>query len=99
MEEAEVIADTGNIRVRVMILKPLETADWHYHTQVTDHIFCLTGIIMARTQNPNKETHLAPGERCTVEAGTIHQLENLEDSDASYLLIQGIGSYDFNVVA
>jgi quercetin dioxygenase-like cupin family protein len=98
MEEAEVIAETENVRVRIMTLKPREIADWHYHTQVTDHIFCLTGTVLARMQNPNEEIRLAPGERCVVEPERIHQLENSADLQASYLLIQGTGKYDFNVV-
>jgi len=98
MEETEVIAKTNDLRVRVMTLGPHETADWHYHTQVTDHIFCLAGTILVRMRDPQNEVRLAPGERCRVEARTVHQLENLEDFKSSYLLIQGMGKYDFNAV-
>jgi quercetin dioxygenase-like cupin family protein len=98
MKETEVIAETNNIRIRIMTLSPNEITDWHYHTQVTDHIFCLTGTILVRMRNPEKEVSLTPGERCIVEIQRIHQLENLEDFEAPYLLIQGIGKYDFNIV-
>jgi quercetin dioxygenase-like cupin family protein len=98
MKETEVIARTNDIRIRIMALMPREIADWHYHTQVTDHIFCLTGTILIRMRNPEQEVSLTPGERCMVEIQRIHQLENLEDFEASYLLIQGIGKYDFNIV-
>jgi quercetin dioxygenase-like cupin family protein len=99
MKETEVIAKTDEIRIRIMVLEPREIADWHYHTQVTDHIFCLTGAILVRMQNPENEVQLAPGERCLVDAGRTHQLENLGDFEATYLLIQGIGKYDFNIVS
>lgn len=98
MKEIEVIAQTENIRIRIMTLSPREIADWHYHTRVTDHIFCLKGTILVRMRNPEKELRLAPGERCLVEIQRIHQLENLEEFEASYLLIQGVGKYDFNIV-
>lgn len=98
MEETEVIAKTNDIRIRIMTLSPRETTDWHFHTQVADHIFCLTRTILVRMRNPEKEVRLTPGERCLVEIGRIHQIVNLEDLEASYLLIQGIGKYDFNVV-
>jgi quercetin dioxygenase-like cupin family protein len=98
MKETEVIAQTDAIRIRIMALSPREIAAWHYHTQVRDHIFCLRGTILVRMRNPEKEVRLAPGERCLVEVQRIHQLENLEDFEASYLLIQGIGKYDFNTV-
>jgi quercetin dioxygenase-like cupin family protein len=99
MKEMEMIAQTDAIRVRVMALSPGELAAWHYHTQVTDHIFCLTGTILVRMRNPDQKVRLTPGERCLVETRRVHQLENLEDFEASYLLVQGIGKYDFNVVS
>jgi quercetin dioxygenase-like cupin family protein len=98
MKETEVIAQTDAIRIRIMTLGPREIADWHYHTQVTDHIFCLTGSILVRMRDPEEEVRLTPGERCLVEIQRIHQLENLKDFEVSYLLIQGIGEYDFNIV-
>jgi quercetin dioxygenase-like cupin family protein len=98
MQETEVIAKTDNVRVRIMTLSPHEIADWHYHTQVTDNIFCLTGTIAVRLQNPSGEVRLAPGQRCQIEKGRVHQLENCEDFQASYLLVQAFGKYDFHVV-
>jgi quercetin dioxygenase-like cupin family protein len=98
MEEVEVIAKTEDVRVRIMTLSPREIADWHYHTEVIDNIFCLTGTILVRMQAPNKEIRLGPGQRCVIEKSRVHRLENLEDTDASYLLVQALGKYDFNVV-
>jgi quercetin dioxygenase-like cupin family protein len=97
MRATEIIAQTNDIRIRVMALEPGEIADWHYHTEVTDHIFCLTGIILVRMRDPEEEVQLAPGEKCLVNIRRVHQLQNLEDFEASYLLIQGMGKYDFNI--
>jgi len=98
MQESEVIAKTDNLRVRIMTLLPHETSEWHYHTQVTDDIFCLTGTILVHLRTPDNEIRLFPGQRCQIKASRIHQLENLEDTESSYLLVQGIGKYDFNIV-
>ncbi len=98
MQETEVIVKTDNVRVRVMRLRPRELAEWHYHSQVTDDIFCLDGKIIVRMQEPDEEIHLSPGQRARVEPGRNHQLENLNDEDAAYLLVQGIGKYDFNLL-
>ena len=98
MKEAEVIAETDNLRVRIMALAARELTDWHYHTQVTDVIFCLTGEILIRQRNPDVAIRLRPGERCQVKAGRVHQLENIVADEATYLLVQGIGKYDFNDV-
>jgi len=98
MKETENIIKTDTVRVRIMSLEPREIADWHYHTEVTDNIFCLTGMIVVRMKEPDEEDKLTPGKRCQIKVGRIHQLENLEDEEAAYLLIQGVGKYDFNVL-
>ena len=98
MKESEVIVKTDNVRVRIMSLATREIADWHYHTQVTDDIFCLTGTILVRMKNPDEEVQLSPGQRCQIKIGRVHQLENLDNNEVNYLLVQGIGKYDFNVV-
>lgn len=98
MKETEAIVKTDNVRVRIMSLEPHEIADWHYHTEVTDDIFCLTGAILVRMKDPDQEYKLTPGQRCQIKTGIIHQLENLDDKEATYLLVQGLGKYDFNIV-
>jgi mannose-6-phosphate isomerase-like protein (cupin superfamily) len=98
MQEAEIVAKTDALQVRIMNLNPREVAAWHYHTRVTDDIFCLTGKIAVRMRDPDLEIHLEPGQRCRIETGRVHQLENLNNTEASYLLVQGIGHYDYNVV-
>ena len=98
MKESEVIAISDDVRVRIMTLAPREIADWHYHTQVTDDIFCLTGTIIVRMKEPDEENKLIPGQRCQIRPGRIHQLENIDTTEASYLLVQGTGKYDFNIV-
>jgi quercetin dioxygenase-like cupin family protein len=98
MKETEVIVKTDNVRVRIMSLEPREIADWHYHTEVTDDIFCLSGTILVRMQEPEEESKLIPGQRCQIKTGKIHQVNNLGDEEATYLLVQGIGKYDFNVI-
>ena len=98
MKETGVIVKTDTVRVRIMALDPLEIADWHYHTQISDDIFCLTATIIVRLKEPDEEYQLIPGQRCQIKMGRVHQLENLEDREATYLLVQGIGKYDFNIV-
>ena len=98
MQESDVIVKTDVVRVRIMSLAPHEVADWHYHTVVTDDIFCLTGIIVVRKKEPEEENKLNPGGRSQIKPGRTHQLENLTAEEATYLLVQGIGKYDYNVI-
>jgi quercetin dioxygenase-like cupin family protein len=98
MKEVEVIAKTDFLRVRIMSLAPRETTERHYHTEVTDDVFCLTGRIVVRVNEPGEDYELSPGQRCRIKTGRIHRVENLGDEEASYLLVQGVGTYDFNAV-
>jgi len=82
-----------------MELLPGESTSWHFHSEVTDHMVGLTGVIIVHLKQPEALFKLYPGLRCTVEVGRAHQVSNDSTGDpASYLLIQGIGRYDLNVV-
>ena len=94
----EVLLKTQNARVRIIELGPREVAFWHYHNEVTDNMFCLSGKTSVRLKDPDEETFLLPGQRCTVAQGRIRQVVNAGENSATYLLVQGVGHYDFNVV-
>jgi quercetin dioxygenase-like cupin family protein len=93
-----VIIKTKDVRVRIIELRSHEVADWHYHTEVTDNMFCLTGNITVRLKEPDEEFVLSPGRRCEVMKGRVHQVADAGGDIARYLLVQGVGNYDFNVV-
>ena len=94
----EVILETDSVRVRIMVLEEGQETAWHFHTEVTDKMLSLEGSIAVEYQNPQERAELKPGERCEVEAERIHRVVNLTASTAKYLLVQGVGRYDFNVV-
>ena len=79
-------------------MSPHETNDWHYHTEVTDDIFCLTGIIRVYMQESEEMSELSPGQRVHIKTGRRHQVENPDNKESTYLLVQGVGKYDFNIV-
>jgi len=78
-------------------MSPYEANHWHFHTEVTDDIFCLTGTIRVRMQEPEDEVELSPGERVHIKTSRRHQVENPANKESTYLLVQGIGKYDFNI--
>lgn len=94
----QVIIKTKDVRVRIIELRLHEVADWHYHTEITDNMFCLTGSITVRLKEPDEEFVLSPGGRCEVMKGRVHQVANAGADIARYLLVQGVGNYDFNAV-
>ena len=93
----DVLLKTQDARVRIIELGPWEVAFWHYHNEVTDNMFCLSGKMSVRLKDPDEETFLLPGQRCKVAQGRVHQVVNAGENSATYLLVQGVGHYDFNV--
>ena len=97
MPSEESLIQTDNVRVRVMPLLPGKATPWHFHTEVTDIMVCLNGVILVQLKQPEVQHELQPGQRCTVEVNRPHRVANANPNQpASYLLIQGVGRYDFN---
>lgn len=92
----ETLIETEEVRVRVMTLHPGEATPLHHHTEVTDHMVGLAGALLVEIKNPDETIKLKPGARCKVLPGRVHQVINSSSTEsASYLLIQGVGHYDF----
>ena len=94
----EVILKTGNVRVRILFLDAREATAWHFHSEVTDRMLCLQGSIAVEYQDPRESVELACGERCEVAVTRVHRVVNMSPEAVKYLLVQGVGRYDFNVV-
>ena len=92
----EELIKTDDVSVRILELETGEALPWHSHSEVTDHIFALDGEIEVQFRSPDEKITLAPGERCGVPTGRVHRVVNLCKRKTKYLLIQGVGKYDFN---
>lgn len=95
ISKEEIIIETDNTKVRIIDLEANTKAPWHHHSEVKDEFFCLEGVIEVKYRNPEKTVLLSPGQRCTVETGVIHRVTNPSNIPSRYLLVQGIGKYDF----
>ena len=92
----EIILQTEDVKVRLITLQPGEGNAWHHHSEITDTMFGVAGKVVVRCADPEEEIILAPGVRCSVTPGRLHKVENLLVRETSrYLLIQGVGTYDF----
>ena len=96
-EKDEVIIMTEQVRVRQMHLKTAEATPWHFHSQVVDNIYCLQGSLEVQLHAPDLQIPLAVGQRCEILTGRLHRVVNVGQVQATYLLVQGIGEYDFNI--
>jgi quercetin dioxygenase-like cupin family protein len=89
------IIRTAEVLVREMELFAGDVTEWHYHTQVHDYFVCLEGRIQVETKIPGGVFLLEPGQRFLVTSGLVHRVVNLAGGTSKYLLVQGVGSYDF----
>lgn len=94
----EVILETSDVRVRILALEGGQATPWHFHREVTDQMLCLEGRIAIEFRKPQERVELAPGGRCEVVVERVHRVVNLTSETAKYLLVQGVGRYDFNVL-
>ena len=94
-KKISVIAKGADVLVREYVLGPGEFIPWHHHTQVTDHYYSLEGVVLIETRAPDMRRELNPGESATVIPPTAHHVSNSSDRPCRFLLIQGVGKYDF----
>jgi quercetin dioxygenase-like cupin family protein len=92
---SEEILRTHDVRVRVMELGVGGSTEWHQHTEVDDFFVCLVGKILVETRYTDEAFDLHPGERGEVKRHRVHRVVNLHNEKSEYLLVQGIGAYDF----
>jgi quercetin dioxygenase-like cupin family protein len=94
----EVILETGDVRVRILALEGGQATAWHFHTAITDRMLCLEGAIAVEFREPREHVELNPGGRCEVAVERVHRVVNRASETSRYLLVQGVGRYDFNLV-
>ena len=96
MMQGEILLQTDDVLIRIMPLGGFGATPWHTHTNVTDRILTLAGRVAVEFRDPDEIVVLQHGDFCTVETGRVHRVVNAGDQPARYLLIQGVGRYDFN---
>jgi mannose-6-phosphate isomerase-like protein (cupin superfamily) len=95
VKSVEPIAIGSDVQARLLTLAPDETIPWHFHSAVTDWYFVLEGALSIETRAPTDRRLLAVGGTYRIPPKTAHLIANRSDSDTRFLLVQGVGPYDF----
>lgn len=95
IEDRELVAEGADLRVQVLTLAPGQCVPWHYHSEVTDSFVCLEGRTTIDAGEPAQTRVLQPGERFAVGPGTPHTVYGSDHSRCKFMVIQGVGIYDF----
>jgi quercetin dioxygenase-like cupin family protein len=93
--KTRIVLQTSDVRVVEYVLQPRDRHPWHHHSEVADRFYCLEGQIEVETREPPRAERLHPGQTLTVEPAVVHRAGNAADGVSRYLLVQGIGRYDF----
>ena len=69
---------------------------WHSHTNIGDTFYVLAGRIRGVVADPDKRIELRPGKFWGRAApGLPHQVTNTGGDSATFLVLHGIGDYDY----
>jgi len=94
-KKRETIAEAPNLRVRMLVLDEGQCVPWHYHNNITDTFFCMQGPMQVTTREPDEIHVLEPGGTCAVGPGTRHLVNGVDDGPCKFMVVQGVGIYDF----
>ena len=82
-------------RITELTLSGKQKVPWHCHSRVADTFYVLQGDLRVFLRDPKEEVRLKPGETFTAIAGRPHLVTNGGTKAVNFLVLQGIGEYDF----
>jgi len=82
-------------RITELQISPTQKVPWHYHNKVQDTFYVLDGQLRLFLREPKEEVRLGPGDTYSVKPRRPHLVVNGGTASATFLVLQGIGEYDF----
>ena len=89
------LAEVPGLRVRLLTLLKGQIVPWHLHNHITDTFFCMRGPMRVLTRSPDASHRLLAGDTLAVSAGTAHRVECGDANECRFMIIQGVGEYDY----
>jgi len=82
-------------RITELQISSKQKVPWHCHTNVQDTFYVLEGELRLFLREPKEEVRLRPGETYSVAPRRPHLVTNAGEKSATFLVLQGIGEYDY----
>ena len=95
VEHRALHAERPGFRISELQISPIQKVPWHYHSNVHDTFYVIEGQIRLFLREPTEEVRLSPGETYSVRPRRPHMVANGGDGSATFLVLQGIGEYDY----
>ena len=88
-------AERPGFHITELQISPTQKVPWHCHSKVQDTFYVLEGRIRLFLRDPKEDVQLEPGQTYTVRPGRPHLVTNGGETSATFLVLQGIGEYDY----
>ena len=95
VERREYYAQRPGFRIAELQIGPKQKVPWHFHSNVQDTFYVIAGKLRIFLRDPKEAVELAPGQTYAVAPGRPHLVTNAGETSAVFLVLQGIGEYDF----
>ena len=82
-------------RISELQISSSQKVPWHLHSNVQDTFYVLQGTLRLFLREPKEEVRLDPGDTYSVRPRRPHLVTNAGDGSATFLVLQGIGEYDY----
>ena len=88
-------AERPGFRISELQISPKQSVPWHYHSNIQDTFYVLQGRIRIFLRDPSEDVRLGPGEAYAVAPRRPHFVTNDGPVSATFLVLQGLGEYDY----
>jgi mannose-6-phosphate isomerase-like protein (cupin superfamily) len=88
-------AERPGFRISELQISPTQFVPWHCHTKISDTFYVIEGHVKLLLKDPVAEVLLGPGEIYVVRKRQPHRVENAGSTSATFLVLQGVGEYDY----
>jgi quercetin dioxygenase-like cupin family protein len=95
VRDIHIVAKGADVLVREYTLDPGEAIPWHHHNDVEDTYYGLEGVLLIETRSPQARHEVHAGQSAKVAPPSPHHVSNPAKTPCRFLLIQGVGKYDF----
>jgi mannose-6-phosphate isomerase-like protein (cupin superfamily) len=82
-------------RITELQISPIQNVPWHCHSNVQDTFYVIEGELRLFLREPKEEVRLCPGDTYSVPPRRPHLVSNSGNASATFLVLQGIGEYDY----
>lgn len=98
-EKLDPVFVADGVQASHMVLAPGQEVPWHLHHHVSDTFYVVRGpVTIFMRKRTIDEQVAATGEVLQVPMQTPHRVLNGSNHNVELLLIQGVGTYDFEPV-